>query len=74
MVEAEGVAAARVTNVGLSLGSFSVVPVTVSLITNTSKSSLSHLLRNESSIVAQSFFSSCGNPSNQSSASLYTPR
>ena len=52
MVEAEGVAAARVTNVGSSLGSFSVVPVTVSLITNTSKSSLSHLLQNESSIVA----------------------
>lgn len=72
-VEAEGVAVAGV-NVGLSWGSFSVVPVTVSLILNTSESSLNHLLRNENSIAAQFFFSSCGSSSNQSSASLYTPR
>ena len=72
-VEAEGVAVARV-NVGSSWGSISVVPVTVSLILNTSESSLNHLLRNENSIAAQFFFSSCGSSSNQSSASLYTPR
>ena len=62
-----GIAGIRVD---VGWGSFSVV--TVSLILKTS--SLSHLLRNDSSIATQSFFSSFGNSSNQSSASLSTPK